>query len=224
MRGKSVARAQVAWYQVRPLLLPSPRSMLQKSLRFALCILLASAAFCSAGQISDILVTLADPTRLATLGERQANPRVQKIVYWLETARREGQSPEQLIDEVMTRLGWQDERGRLTSAAMLRNLDIATKLGCTDVDGMDHMRHGKCPIVKNGPYAGDFLSIDHIVPRALYPQLDNVLANLEMMPMKLNRQKSDSFGQRQEFELRRFQEAGLVPTAAAPQLAPVSGS
>ena len=122
------------------------------------------------------------------------------------------------MQETMCRLGWNDERGLLTTAAMLRNLDIATKLGCTDDAGMDNMRHGKCPIVKKGPCAGDSLSVDHIVPRARYPQLDNVLANLEFMPMKLNRAKADSFGQRQQYELSRFQEAGLICIPPAPQL------
>ena len=198
--------------------------MHRRSLRFALCILLATAAFCSAGQISDILVSLSDPAKLSTLGERRANARVQKIVYWLEVARRQGQSPEQVMQEVMSRVGWQDERGRLTTIAMLRNLDIATKLGCTDDEGMEHMRHGKCPIVKTGPYAGDWLSVDHIVPRARYPELDNVLANLEMMPMQLNRAKGDTFGHRQEYELRRFQDAGLIPQATARDLTPITSS
>ena len=122
----------------------------------------------------------------------------------------------------MGRLGWNDERGQLTTEAMLRNLDIASKLGCTDDEGMTNMRHGKCPIVKKGPYVGDWLSVDHIVPRARYPQLDNVLANLEFMPMQLNRAKSDSFGQRQKYELGRFQDAGLI--SPAPQLQSIGGS
>jgi len=192
--------------------------MVHRSLRLSFWLLLVTAAFCSAGQINDILVPLCDPAKLATLCERGANPRVQKIVYWLETARREGQSPELLMQETMSRIGWSDQRGRLTTAAMLRNLDIATKLGCTDEAGMTSMRHGKCPIVKMGPYAGDSLSVDHIVPRAKYPELDNVLANLEMMPMQLNRAKGDSFGQRQQYELGRFRDAGLISSPAPLQL------
>ena len=139
-----------------PCSLPNLFPMLRRFFPFALCLLLATAAACSAGQIGDVLVSLADPAKLATLGERKANPRVQKIVYWLEIGRREGQSPEQLLQETMHRIGWDDERGQYTSAAMLRNLDIATKLGCTDDEGMDHMRHGRCPIIKTGPYTGDF--------------------------------------------------------------------
>jgi hypothetical protein len=187
--------------------------MFQRPLRFALCLLLATAALCRAVDITDNVVSLADPAKLATLGERQANPRVQKIVYWLEMARRDGQSPEQVMQDVVVRLGWDDERGRLTTAAMLRNLDIATKLGCVDDEGMARMRRGHCATVRTGPYAGDVLSVDHIVPRARYPELDNVLANLELMPFKLNRAKGASFGQRQQYELARFRKAGLIHPA-----------
>jgi hypothetical protein len=200
--------------------------MLDRSIRYIVCLLIASAALCRAAEVTSIIVSLADPAKLATLGQRGANPRVQKITYWLEIARRDGDSPEQVMEEAMNRIGWNDDRGRLTTAAMLRNVQIATKLGCTDDEGMEHMRHGRCAIVKNGPCAGDILSVDHIVPRALYPQLDNVLANLELMPFKLNRAKSASFGQRQNFELTRFRSAGLIqviiPTTA-PTTAPVAG-
>ena len=34
-------------------------------------------------------------------------------------------------------------------------------------------------------YAGDQLSVDHIIPRAVVPELDNVIANLELMPLDL---------------------------------------
>ena len=85
----------------------------------------------------------------------------------------------------------------MTAAAMLRNLDIATKLGCINDAGIDDMRHGRSPTVLNGPYGGDKLSVDHIVPRAVVPELDNVIANLELMPLRMNMAKSASVGQRQ---------------------------
>ena len=56
------------------------------------------------------IAPLIDSTKLATLGKRGANQRVQKAVYWLAEA--------------------------LTKAALLRNLDIDQKLGCLDADGM----------------------------------------------------------------------------------------
>jgi len=44
---------------------------------------------------------------------------------------------------------------RLTKAALLRNLDIAEKLGCLDADVLAEMRKGNAPTVRRGPYAGD---------------------------------------------------------------------
>lgn len=160
-------------------------------------------------RIEEILVSLCDPAKLSTLSERGANQRVRKIVYWLEMGRREGASPEALMVMTMERIGWTDERGKLTTAAMLRNLEIATKLGCTDEEGMYDMRRGQAPTVRNGPYAGDQLSVDHIIPRSVHPEYDCVLANLELMPLKLNMKKSNSMGQRQKDMLREFQAAGL---------------
>ena len=41
-----------------------------------------------------------DPAKLATLkGERAANPRLQRCVYWLATAEAAGEKPEAVLDE-----------------------------------------------------------------------------------------------------------------------------
>jgi hypothetical protein len=48
------------------------------------------------------------------------------------------------------------------------------------------------------------------VPVSKCPQLDNVLANLELMPLKLNIRKSDSVGARQTDLLMKLQAAGLL--------------
>ena len=45
----------------------------------------AAAQFDHAARIASLI----DPAKLATLGERGANPRVQKAVYWLATARKD---------------------------------------------------------------------------------------------------------------------------------------
>ncbi len=48
------------------------------------------------------------------------------------------------------------------------------------------------PKVMKGPYKGDELSVDHIIPRAVVPELDNVIANLELLPLRMNESKNDS--------------------------------
>lgn len=100
---------------------------------------------------------------------------------------------------------------KLTADAMLRNLDIATKLGCLDLEGLAEMRRGKAPTIKKGPYKGDQLSVDHIIPRAVRPELDNVMANLELMPQRMNASKQDKMGARQIALEKEFRTGLLRP-------------
>jgi hypothetical protein len=93
---------------------------------------------------------------------------------------------------------------------MVRNRTIAERLGCLDAEGMEKLRRGSSPIVKVGPYAGDKLTVDHIIPRAVTPALDLVLANLELMPHSLNIRKGAKIGQRQVDLANKLQQAGLL--------------
>ena len=72
------------------------------------------------------------------------------------------------------------------------------------------MRRGKSPTVMKGPYKGDQLSVDHIIPRAVCPELDNVIANLELMPLRMNESKNDKIGDRQLSLAQKFHQAGLL--------------
>ena len=143
------------------------------------------------------LVALCDPAKIATLqSERAANPRIRKIAYWLEVARLDGKSPDAEMAATMEAIGWGGTlKGQLTAAAMARNRTIAERLGCLDAEGMENLRRGKAPTIKRGPYVGEKLTVDHIIPRAVAPSLDLVLANLEHMPNSLNMRKGAKVGQ-----------------------------
>jgi hypothetical protein len=158
------------------------------------------------------LASLCDPAKIATLdSERGANPRVRKITYWLETARRNGHAPEAEMAATMDAIGWGGTpKGQLTAAAMARNRTIAERLGCLDGEGMENLRRGKAPTITRGPYAGEKLTVDHIIPRAVAPALDKVLANLELMPHSLNIRKGAKVGQRQIDLANKLQDAGLL--------------
>jgi hypothetical protein len=99
---------------------------------------------------------------------------------------------------------------KLTKDALLRNLSIAEKLGCLDAEGLSEMRRGRAATVRRGPYAGDQLSVDHIIPRGVAPELDNVIANLELMPQRMNASKNAKVGQRQRAMAEKFYTAGLL--------------
>lgn len=97
------------------------------------------------------------------------------------------------------------ERGGL-----LRNLDIAEKLGCLTPENLAAIRSGQSPTVTRGPYAGEPAEVDHIVPIALAPELGNEIANLELLPHTLNRCKGAKVGARQKDCARKFAAVGVL--------------
>jgi hypothetical protein len=178
----------------------------------ALCwLLLAAQALAAQADYAQHIASLIDPAKLATLGKRGANTRVQKAVYWLEAARKQGEKPAKVLDRAVALAGYKhSDAATLTKDALLRNLDIAEKLGCLDDAGLTEMKRGKAATVRKGPYNGDQLSVDHIVSRAVVPELDNVIANLELMPLRMNESKNDRVGARQTDLARKFNKAGLL--------------
>ena len=113
------------------------------------CLCLAAAQ----PDYADHIASLIDPDKLPKLGTREANPRVQKCVYWLATARKAGQQPDKVLDAAVSKAGYRNHlAAKLTKDALLRNLDIAEKLGCLDTEGLAEMRRGKAATVRRGPY------------------------------------------------------------------------
>ena len=71
-----------------------------------LLMLVLSCGLASADTIRDALVSLCDPAKIATItAERGANPRVRKICYWLEMARKAGREPSSEMREVLGNRG-----------------------------------------------------------------------------------------------------------------------
>ena len=98
---------------------------------------------------------------------------------------------------------------------------VALHPGCLTPAGLHDMRRGQSPTITLGPYTGDELSVDHtcphcyakrwwrVIPFAVAPQLDHVIANLELMPLRMNIGKRDKMGQRQMDLLLKLRHAGL---------------
>lgn len=180
-----------------------------------LTILLCLGSFTAgAGTVADYaakIVPLIDPAKLSTLGPRGANTRVQKITFRLASAKAEGVNLSQVADAALLKVGITNRAAsQLTKTAMLRNVTIAERLGCLDASGMDEMRNGRAATVRRGPYAGDELSVDHIIPRVVVPELDNVIANLELLPQRANSRKNAHVGQRQRDLAEKLHKAGLL--------------
>jgi len=163
----------------------------------------------AATKYAAIVGSLLDPVKLATLGPRGANPRVQKVVYWLAVAQKDGQMPKAVLDQALVGK-MSGEAANLTKQALLRNLSIAERLGCLDAEGLTEMRKGSAATIRHGPYKGDQLSVDHIIPRSVVPELDNVIANVELMPLRMDSGKRDRVGARQVDLARKLHEASML--------------
>lgn len=120
---------------------------------------------------------------------------------------------------------------------MPRNLTIAERHDCLTPAGLHDMRRGQAATITRGPYTGDQLSVDHIIPfwvppawtaeRRRKPRVRscrhdpegdtgvrregvNVIANLELMLLRLNIGKRNRLGERQQALWRRLRSAGLL--------------
>lgn len=161
-----------------------------------------------------LIQSLIDPAKLATLGDRGANPRIQKVTVILWEAKLQGHDPAVVAGNAVKLIGWNGTaKGDLTAAAMVRNVVILERLGSITEEDIHAMKRGKAPIVRRGPYVGEIVSVDHIIPRSVAPELDNVIANLELMPLSVNQKKGNKVGDRQVSLAKSLHNAGILSEA-----------
>ena len=177
----------------------------------AFCLLTPCCGRPAASDPSTLIAPLIDPAKLATLADRGANPRIQKATAILWQAKQDGHDPAKVAEKAVEHIGWGGtEKGRLTAAALVRNLTILERLGGTTPEDLADMRRGKTADVRRGPYAGQVISVDHIIPRSVAPELDKVIANLELMPLSINLRKGNKISDRQISMAKEVHRAGLL--------------
>ncbi len=125
-----------------------------------------------------------------------------------------GVDASEIIDQAHAQTGpHEPKRAKAQRESLIRNRVILERLGCIDEAGMIKLRKGNAPIITKGPYAGEIVTGDHIIPRSVCPELDNALYNLEMMPLTLNQRKSAKIGTRQMDLAKRWNTDGLLSDA-----------
>ena len=188
--------------------------MLRPLLLLALLFIVPCCGRPAAHDPASLIHPLIDPAKLATLGDRGANTRIQKVTAILWQAKVNGRDPAKVAEKAVELIGWAGtEKGRVTSAAMVRNVTIMERLGSTTPEDLEDMRRGRAATVRKGPYIGEVLSVDHIIPRSVAPELDNVIANLELMPLSVNQRKGNKIGDRQVSLAKALRDAGLLQNA-----------
>ena len=156
------------------------------------------------------VISLTDPVKLATLEKRGANPRVNKVVYWLN-ASDEWHVPSKYITYTALFInGTHGDHGKLTAEMILHNLKTARDLGLLTEKNQKKLKNGKAATITRGPYEGETVEIDHVIPVSIAPEIGNDFANLEMLPSSLNRSKSDQVGERQLTYAKKLLDAGVL--------------
>ena len=75
---------------------------------------------------------------------------------------------------------------------------------------MAGLRRGKSATITRGEYAGQEAEADHTIPRAVCPELQNQVMNLELMPASLNRSKSEKITDRARVFAKELYDAKLL--------------
>jgi len=175
-------------------------------------VLLAVSVFGGETTAALSIASLVDPVKLATLkGERAANPRLQKCVYWLAHAEEQGEKPEAVLDESakLNKTEGTPYAG-FVRWGLLENLKIAKELGLLTPEGMAELRRGKSATITSEQYAGQEAEADHVIPRGVCPELQNQVMNLELLPASLNRAKSDKVTDRAKVFAKELYDAKLL--------------
>jgi len=168
---------------------------------------------CSAWAASDWLAPLAeqsDPAKLATLGKRGANPRINRIVFYLHQAQQAGTTPDTALDQAFRQNGTTGLVAVLSKETQLLNYQHAQDWGLLTPENLADLKTGEAPAITRGPHAGQDTDVDHIVPVSLAPEAGNSLANLEFLPSSVNRAKGARVGWREVQFAARLQEAGII--------------
>lgn len=112
-------------------------------------------------------------------------------------AEEQGQKAEAVLDESakLNKTAGTPYAGFI-SWGLLENLRIAKELGLLTPEGMAELRRGKSATITKGQYTGQEAEADHVIPRAVCPELQNQVMNLELLPASLNRAKSDKVTER----------------------------
>jgi hypothetical protein len=156
-----------------------------------------------------------DPVKVKALkGDRPVNPRLYKVLYWLETARRAGGDPGKVIEEAQIAAGYGGTlAAEADKKAIIWDRTKLDEYGCFTEEGMAELRKGYSPTITKGPHTGDSVALDHVLPRATVQELAARFYNLEAIPSKLNSSKSAKLAERELKLARRWNQEKLLSDA-----------
>jgi hypothetical protein len=160
----------------------------------------------------EILAPLLDPAKVDTLkGDRPINARLYRVFYWLETARRAGGKPAEVLDAAQAAAHYAGTaRANADQQCIIWSASRLQSFGCFTPAGMARLRKGGSPTITTGPHASESIALDHVLPVSIVPELAARFYNLEAIPAGANLSKSNKIGKRELELARRWHRKGLL--------------
>jgi hypothetical protein len=139
----------------------------------------------------------------------------------LATAEAAGEQPGTVLDEAAKLNGTAGTAyAGFIRWGMLENLRLAKELGILTPEGMAELRRGHSATITKGDHVGEEAEADHVIPRAVCPELSNQVFNLELLPARLNRAKGAKIGERQRVFGKELHDAELLSDEGWAKLLP----
>ena len=119
-----------------------------------------------------------------------------------------------MLEAAQAVTGDKDSPARRTDrAALIWSRRKLEAFGCFTPEGLAKLRRGGSPQITEGEHAGEKVALDHVLPRAVVPELDACFYNLEILAAKVNRAKSAKITEREVAIARRWRKQGLLSDA-----------
>jgi hypothetical protein len=158
-----------------------------------------------------------DPVKLATLGIRGGNPRLNRILAAMHHVEQAGADlldflRRWLPDEIHPDFYY--SRPMTVDRLMANYTDAKAWRLFENEANLQSLARGRSATILDGPYAGQKTHVDHIIPVSRAPELNANMANLRILPESVNVARSNVLDRDALHAAQLFQEIGWTPDEA----------
>jgi len=124
-------------------------------------------------------------------GRREGLPIFREALYHLTSAQRAGCSPREIVDELYKDSRLPKPIIEIRKERLIGNLKEIKLLGLDTPENLELLKEGRSPIVAKGNprYFGEKAEVDHMVSVSQAPEFKSEVANFQLLPKSINREK-----------------------------------
>ncbi len=154
---------------------------------------------------------IGDVKELPSLGDgkREGNPIFREALYHLASAQKRGLSSDEIVGELYKDSRLPKPIIEIRKERLIGNLKEIRLLGLDTPENLELLKAGKSPIVTKGNprYFGEKAEVDHMVSVYQVPEFKNEVANFQLLPKSINREKRAASSDEQRAKLESAYKA-----------------